>query len=284
MIRTARPWGRRPVSRPGLCLTLTVTAALSAGGVLAQDSPLPVLPPFAAPATAAAPGASVPGEGVPGSEAAESSSADASRLLEQMDLGAEVVQPAPGLTGIPACPRDVLTRLLAAAAGRDDALSVLAIEREMLKLCHERQKVIADIYQMEAKLDELRAPGREEAEPAAAEADSLRATPALLSRLGGESAGGEVAKSGASTQSKESSGTKRPPPPTYVWFSIIGGGKDLRAGVTDGSRVWFVRVGDPLPGAGRIERIGARPPGVWIDGAEDAVLPYGPGPRPGATP
>ena len=49
---------------------------------------------------------------------------------------------------------------------------------------------------------------------------------------------------------------------------------DLRAGVTDGRRVWFVREGDPLPGDVRIGRIAARPPGVQIEGSDDRALPY----------
>ena len=49
---------------------------------------------------------------------------------------------------------------------------------------------------------------------------------------------------------------------------------NLRAGVTDGRRVWFVREGDPLPGDVRVGRIAARPPGVQIEGADDSALPY----------
>ena len=59
-----------------------------------------------------------------------------------------------------------------------------------------------------------------------------------------------------------------PAAPHYGWFSIVGMAGDLRAGVTDGHRVWFVREGDPLPGDVRIGRIAARPPGVQIEGGE----------------
>ena len=263
MIRAVGPWACGAVPRAGLWLTLVVVAALPAGALLAQDVLLPGFPP-------------VSESGPPVASPAGLSADGGSRLLGQLEDGVEAPPAARGLGGFPACPRDVLTRLLADAVGGDDALSVLAIEREMLKLCHERQKVIADIYQMEAKLEELRALPGEEAEPGAGEPDVVGAASVLLSRLGGETAGGAAAP--------EPSKTKRPAAPSYVWFSIIGGGDDLRAGVTDGSRVWFVRVGDPLPGAGRVERIGARPPGVWIVGAEDAVLLYGSAPGAGATP
>ena len=65
-----------------------------------------------------------------------------------------------------------------------------------------------------------------------------------------------------------------PAAPRYGWFSIVGMAGDLRAGVTDGRRVWFVREGDPLPGDVRVGRIVARPPGVQIEGADDGALPY----------
>ena len=66
-----------------------------------------------------------------------------------------------------------------------------------------------------------------------------------------------------------------PKPPAYAWFSILGTPGRLRAGVSDGRRVWFVREGDRLPGAVRIERITARPPGVRVKGASRGALPYG---------
>ena len=74
-----------------------------------------------------------------------------------------------------------------------------------------------------------------------------------------------------------------PKPPAWSWFSIIGTAGDLRAGVSDGSRVWFVREGDRLPGAVTVERIAVRPPGVHIGGADEAALPYRPRPE-GAIP
>ena len=155
MIRAIVPWARGAAPRAGLCLTLAV-AMLSAGELLAEEVLWPVLPPVSEPGAAPAfspgdrLGAAEPmsGEGLAGSAASSAGPASdgASRLLGEIAGGGptpEAVSGGPG--GIPACPRDVLTRLLADAAGRDDVLSVLAIEREMLKLCHERQKVIAGI-------------------------------------------------------------------------------------------------------------------------------------------
>ena len=74
--------------------------------------------------------------------------------------------------------------------------------------------------------------------------------------------------------------------PRYAWFSIIGTAGALRAGVTDGTGVWFVREGDPLPGGARIAAIAGRPPGVRVTGAgesgEATLLPFRA--RPGGSP
>ena len=74
-----------------------------------------------------------------------------------------------------------------------------------------------------------------------------------------------------------------PKPPAWSWFSIIGTAGDLRAGISDGARVWFVREGDRLPGGVIVERIDARPPGVHVGGENEAGIPYRPRPE-GAIP
>ena len=51
-----------------------------------------------------------------------------------------------------ACPRDLLRRLLAGAVGEQDTLAALAVEREVLKLCHERQLLVGGLLETEAKL------------------------------------------------------------------------------------------------------------------------------------
>ena len=154
---------------------------------------------------------------------------------------------------IEGCPRDVLTRLLAGAAEREDVLSALAIERETLKLCHERQLIVTGIFETEARLRALRAP----AVPAAM--TPAPAVPAVVPQLGAAPSAPKPAKAAAVQ-------------PRYGWFSIVGMAGDLRAGVTDGRRTWFVREGDPLPGGIRVGRIAARPPGVRIEGG--GALPY----------
>ena len=168
---------------------------------------------------------------------------------------------------IAGCPRDLLTRLLAGVAERQDALSALAIEHETLKLCHERQLIVTGIFETEAQLRTLRAP----AEPAAANrSPAVAATvPSVMPQLNTV-----PAKLPAPSTAPPKSTKAAPAAPRYGWFSIVGMAGDLRAGVTDGRRVWFVREGDPLPGDARVGRIAARPPGVHIKGGDDSALPY----------
>ena len=168
---------------------------------------------------------------------------------------------------IAGCPRDLLTRLLAGVAERQDALSALAIEHETLKLCHERQLIVTGIFETEAQLRALRAP----AEPAAANrSPAVAATvPSVMPQLNTV-----PAKLPAPSTTARKPAKAAPAAPRYGWFSIVGMAGDLRAGVTDGRRVWFVREGDPLPGDVRIGRIAARPPGVQIEGSDDRALPY----------
>ena len=175
---------------------------------------------------------------------------------------------------IAGCPRDLLTRLLAGVAERLDALSALAIEHETLKLCHERQLIVTGIFETEAQLRALRAP----AEPAAANrSPAVAATvPSVMPQLNTV-----PAKLPPSTTAQKPA-KAAPAAPRYGWFTIVGMAGDLRAGVTDGRRVWFVREGDPLPGDVRIGRIAARPPGVQIEGADDSALPYRPRPGDGS--
>ena len=166
---------------------------------------------------------------------------------------------------IAGCPRDLLTRLLAGVAERQDALSALAIEHETLKLCHERQLIVTGIFETEAQLRALRAP----VEPAAAIRSPAvaAAVPSVMPQL-------NTAKLPAPSTTARKPAKAAPAAPRYGWFSIVGMAGDLRAGVTDGHRVWFVREGDPLPGDVRIGRIAARPPGVQIEGSDDRALPY----------
>ena len=67
------------------------------------------------------------------------------------------------------CPRAVLRRLLAGAVDEAGALSALAIERELLALCRERQEIVTGLFETEARLRALRAPAAVPPSPARAD-------------------------------------------------------------------------------------------------------------------
>ena len=212
-----------------------------------------------------------------------------SRLLRALAEGPERGT-VPADTGPPVfmaegCPRALLRRLLAGTASEADALSALGIEREVLTLCRERQEIVTALFETEARLRALRAPVEAPASPApSAAAPAAVPVPAVRQA----SPVGQAAPSPLRTALAAAAETpKEPPPPSYGWFSIIGSAGALRAGVTDGSGVWFVREGDPLPGGARIAAIAGRPPGVRVSGhgesaGEETSLPWRA--RPGGTP
>ena len=77
----------------------------------------------------------------------------------QGPLAAVTVDPAAGASGDPddrvvfGCPRALLTALLAGAVETGDAVSALAIERETLALCRERQEIVTGIVTLSNTLD-----------------------------------------------------------------------------------------------------------------------------------
>ena len=198
------------------------------------------------------------------------------------------------------CPRALLRRLLAGAAGEADALSALGIEREILSLCRERQEILVGLFETEARLSELRDAGR----PPQTSVRATIAAPAQRMVEAGEApAAGTAAPSplraalggAAETLVPETLVPKRPDTragdtraaeprvlarasPRYAWFSIIGTSGALRAGVTDGTDVWFVQEGDRLPGGATVAAIVGRPPGVRVTGAGETPSPETLGP------
>ena len=264
----------------------------------AQEAGLPPLPgaaaaayPDAAQAIAAAPqgrgdatvsDASVPDAPVPGG----------SRLLEALAesraaVPERAVAPVFAAEG---CPRALLRRLLAGAAGEADALAALGIEREILTLCRERQEIVSALFETEARLRDL-APGDpvpvatqppETLVPLSAAApvaeDAEPAPPALAE------APPSPLRAALEAGSREETETA-PEGPSWSWFSIIGTAGALRAGVTDGSGVWFVRAGDALPDGSTVAAIAGRPASVRISGGDDGgVVPLPWRARPGGAP
>ena len=175
------------------------------------------------------------------------------------------------------CPRALLSELLAGATETDDAVSALAIERETLALCRERQEIVTGIVMLEGELSALLggwsddaagfrgAPAGLASPPIVKESTPIR----VVRRM-------PVPEEATGASSQAASPKHGPTTPDYSWFSIIGMAGALQAGVSDGDLVWFVREGDHLPGGVLVTGIGTRPPGVSVGGAGEASLPYVP--------
>ena len=337
----------------------SVSGALEDDGGSSAEAPLPALGAEAAGSTAGATAAGaapeVSSEAAPDAEAGPSDAAvrdggmaaekpatpaSGSRLLRALTEAttpnrATAVGPADEVAGAgplhvaEGCPRTLLRRLLAGAAGESDALSALGIEREILTLCRERQEIVAGLFETEARLSELREAVRTpEPETRATAASAVpaprvegageapafaRAAPSPLRAALGDAAdtraadtraaepqgtlvpgnspaqGNSLARAPARVSPARASPARASPTqvsPRYAWFSIIGTAGALRAGVSDGTGVWFVREGDALPGGATIAVIAGRPPAVRVTGAgesgEATLLPFRA--RPGAGP
>ena len=163
------------------------------------------------------------------------------------------------------CPRSVLEGLLKAATARADVVSSLEMEREVLTLCGERQRLVVEILKAEAELGRLWRASR-------APAPEARAEPAAVLAQLTEFEGARVVEF---VEEPVEAVPEPEPQPRYAWFSIFGTAGDLHAGVSDGGAAWFVREGDALPGGVVVEWISVSPPGVHVmNGGADEMLPY----------
>ena len=185
------------------------------------------------------------------------------------------------------CPRDVLHRLLAEAAERSDVVSAIAIEKETIGLCAERQAVVADLLKAEGQIEDALVRARERRDPRKGR-KGIKSVAQLVGLKVAEKAGPQVqaevlAKAPdvgetvpvVAPPAKGTGGAAEPAKksmPGYRWFSLVGRKGALVAGVTDGRRVWFVGAGDVLPGNRRVESIRGRPPGVRVAGL--GLLPW----------
>ena len=230
----------------------------------------------------------------------------ASRLLRALAAppGPDNYPPVRGAAGAPpvyaadGCPRALLGRLLAGATDDAGALTALGIEREVLTLCRERQEIVTGLFEAEARLRELRAAGQAPSlRGAAAEAAPVRATRERTEARAAQPSSLRAALAGPPetpvpqtlVPQKANEADPQAPArvaPRYAWFSIIGTAGALRAGVTDGTGVWFVREGDALPGGTRVAAIAARPPAVRVSaaGGTDGGTPLPYRARPGGGP
>ena len=291
-------------------------AALAAGMSVATEPPLPAgaMAGMAATVAGAADAAGRESGAADAPAPASGSEAD-SRLLRHLSEGAAPMDSAgpsptdagtagrgrdgaaPPLSGaLRGCPRALLSALLAGAAETlvpktlapetGDAVSALAIEREILGLCRERQEIVTGIVRAEGELRALLAESRGASAAPAVAADTARvaetpsvgdppivkvSTPVRVVSLTATPDGGR------DEAPERAAKPPAPPAPSWSWFSIIGTAGSLRAGVSDGApggtSVWFVREGDRLPGGLTVERIAARPPGVHVGGAGETLGP-----------
>ena len=279
-------------------------AAVERGRTDDRDAAAEASPPAAPEAGAEAPGmggraadAGFAEAGSPGgSEVAEKPSVPArgSRLLRALAELPKTLVPEPGGAPNEAALHGTAPVFVAEGCPR-------ALLRRLLAGCRERQEILAGLFETEARLRGLREAGRgREPEPqipapsaAPAPAADTRAgdtrageTPALATAapsplraaLGGAAEKRNEADTGAADAGAEDPRAAEPRAPRYAWFSIIGTAGALRAGVTDGTGVWFVREGDALPGGATVAAIAGRPPAVRVRGAgesgEAAPLPF----------
>ena len=195
------------------------------------------------------------------------------------------------------CPKDVLHRLLSEAAERSDVVSAIAIEKETIALCAERQSVVADLLKAEGQIEDALARAREKRSPSrvrrsirsvaqlvGVDVESDRPEPQARKQreevpdpvVVEPAPQGAVQRPKVVVSKQAGTGTAREPAAVSVqrfsWFSLLGRKGSLVAGVTDGRRVWFVGEGDVLPGNRRVQRIAGHPPGVRVAGL--GLLPW----------
>ena len=173
-----------PVRRLGPFVVL-LPAAFAAGSVAAIE-PVDLPQPVTGVAQTVAEAAESAGRDVDADRLLGGATADddgvqpaASRLLQSLRDGAAATvsqgppavvaeDAAAGVAGNPddrvvfGCPRALLSALLAGAAETGDAVSALAIERETLALCRERQEIVTGIVTLEGELRALLAGSRGE--------------------------------------------------------------------------------------------------------------------------
>ena len=209
----------------------------------------------------------------------DGTSTDAGETAAEAPIGGSPgSSPVPGRSPVlHGCPRALLASLLAEATETADAVSALAIERETLALCRERQEIVNGIVALEGELRELLTEAQNETGTLGTIASPTVSADLPIVKVSAPVRVIEMpAPAPVPAETEETDTPSAAQAPAYSWFSIIGTAGDLRAGIGDGERVWFVREGDRLPGEVLITGIGTEPPGVRTGGTGEASLPYRP--------
>ena len=182
------------------------------------------------------------------------------------------------------CAVNLLRTRLATAVEGDDVLTAIALENELLSLCNRRQQLVLEVLATELLL----------ASVVAGDVTAQAAMPAavVVPEVPPETPAATLDQLDATTALTEpepapAAALAEPPPPTspgLSWVTVLGSAGNLRAAVTDGTAVWWVREGDTLTGGWQVTRIAARPPGVTLSHAEAGhhALPFHSGPAAGA--
>ena len=245
-------------AQDGDLLPLTTDGTLD---VIAPDAPAPVV-------TAAAPAPETP-------PSPEETLDEAAEALVQL-LTADTPEGPP----MAECAVDLLRTRLATAVEGDVVLTAIALENELLVLCNRRQQLVLEVLSTELLLASMisgdapmeaatQVPGLPPEAPPAATLDQLDATTALAEQ--------EPAAAPPDPPS--------PASPGLSWVTVLGSAGNLRAAITDGTSVWWVREGDVLAGGWQVTRIAARSPGVTLSHREAGhhALPFHSGPLAGSA-
>lgn len=156
------------------------------------------------------------------------------------------------------CPQDKIARLLDAATTPGEISAALAKEREVMRLCVERQSLALEVMKLERQMMEALPPPVETPEPVVKVVDRFIEK---IVKVEVERSDPGLAK--AADQTK------------LTYFSIYGTARKPKAGITlaDGSEL-FVKPGDEIPGVGKVESISLDPAEVRVPGAKTSPLPY----------
>ena len=180
------------------------------------------------------------------------------------------------------CAIDLLRSQLATAVDGDDVLTAIALEDELLALCNRRQQLVLAVLSTELLLAAMAA--GDKLLPTTHQVVVIESTPpppapaATLDQITADTAP-------AAPEPAEEAPPPPPASPGLSWVTVLGSAGNLRAAVTDGASMWWVRVDTTLPGNWRVTRIDAAPPGVTLYHAQAGhhALPFHAGPAPGSA-
>ena len=162
--------------------------------------------------------------------------------------------------------------MFAAAADHDEVGDIAAIERDALELCARRQEIITDIVEGEKALVAFVV--RSTPEPPLEPVGAIAGLPA---KAGTEEVVEPAVESPAGADEEAMIVVPVPEPPELRWTVVYGAAGEWIAGISDGTRVWYVRPGDELPSGVRVLSVRVRPPGVKVRGDEEDWFLPGPG-------